>query len=496
MSQPILTGAALLTLAAGTAQADVTAQEVWEDWVAALETGEATLSTGSVDEGDGRLTITDLTLSSEMEEGSYSVAIDEIVLEENPDGSVTVTLSPTYPISVEARDDEGQRVAFTVEVSHPDLEMTVSGDEAGRTHAYAAPELSIELVEATQDGEPLDLALAGTLAGVEGRYTVSGDETARYGSEMSAERLTLEVSGADPEAGGTFDVALEMADLETDNATSMLDVGMTDLPAALRDGLQTEGRLAYGPLSYSVAGEGEDGQFAMEGGAEGGELKWGLSEDGLVYGSRSTDARLVFSGDQVPLPQVAFEMAESESAAVIPLLAQEAPQDFALVLRLVDLSMSEDVWSMLDPAGVLPRDPATLVVDLSGTARLDQDLAGEEVGADGAPGAFETLSIDELRIAALGADLTGTGDLAFTASGADAAAGMPQPEGRIELQLTGANTLLDRLVTMGLVPEDQATGARMMLGLFARPAEGDDALTSTIEFGADGQITANGQRIR
>jgi hypothetical protein len=39
-------------------------------------------------------------------------------------------------------------------------------------------------------------------------------------------------------------------------------------------------------------------------------------------------------------------------------------------------------------------------------------------------------------------------------------------------------------------------GARMMIGMFFRPAEGEDTLTTTIDFESGGAISANGQRIR
>ena len=50
-------------------------------------------------------------------------------------------------------------------------------------------------------------------------------------------------------------------------------------------------------------------------------------------------------------------------------------------------------------------------------------------------------------------------------------------------------------MAMGLVPDDQMMGMRMMMGMFAVPA-GEDALTSRIEFRDDGGIYANGQRIQ
>ena len=62
--------------------------------------------------------------------------------------------------------------------------------------------------------------------------------------------------------------------------------------------------------------------------------------------------------------------------------------------------------------------------------------------------------------------------------------------------LTGGNGLLDTLVGLGLLPEEQAMGARMMLGLFARPGDGPDTLVSTIEVKEDGSVLANGQRVR
>ena len=70
------------------------------------------------------------------------------------------------------------------------------------------------------------------------------------------------------------------------------------------------------------------------------------------------------------------------------------------------------------------------------------------------------------------------------------------PAGTVNLKLVGGNTLLDTLVGMGLIPEDQAMGARMMTGMFARPGDGEDTLVSTIEMKEDGSILANGQRIK
>ena len=55
---------------------------------------------------------------------------------------------------------------------------------------------------------------------------------------------------------------------------------------------------------------------------------------------------------------------------------------------------------------------------------------------------------------------------------------------------------MENLVKLGFVPQEQVLGARMMLGLFARPGDEPDELVSEIAITEDGQVLANGQRLR
>ena len=66
----------------------------------------------------------------------------------------------------------------------------------------------------------------------------------------------------------------------------------------------------------------------------------------------------------------------------------------------------------------------------------------------------------------------------------------------MDLSLTGANGLLDKLIEMGFVSSQDAMGARMMMGMLAVPGEGPDSLKSKIEINEQGQILANGQRLK
>ena len=49
---------------------------------------------------------------------------------------------------------------------------------------------------------------------------------------------------------------------------------------------------------------------------------------------------------------------------------------------------------------------------------------------------------------------------------------------------------------MGIVSEEKALGARMMMALMVVPGEEPDTLKSKIEFTEDGRILANGLQIK
>jgi hypothetical protein len=159
------------------------------------------------------------------------------------------------------------------------------------------------------------------------------------------------------------------------------------------------------------------------------------------------------------------------------------------------------LWGMADPTGVLPRDPASIVIDLAGKGKIladmfnPEDLEAVEMG-EIMPGELNALTIRELLVSAAGARLTGTGDFTFNNEDLASFDGLPAPAGIAKLTLTGANGLIDNLIKMGLLTDQDAMGARMMMGMFGVPGEGADTLNSEIEFTEEGQILANGQRIK
>ena len=107
-----------------------------------------------------------------------------------------------------------------------------------------------------------------------------------------------------------------------------------------------------------------------------------------------------------------------------------------------------------------------------------------------------SLEIKHVELDAVGAHLSGVGFFRFDNSDLTTFEGFPRPEGNIDFTLVGANSLIEKLVSAGLLPKNQAMGARMMLGLITVPGNGEDTLKSQIVVTSKGHIVANGQRLR
>jgi hypothetical protein len=125
--------------------------------------------------------------------------------------------------------------------------------------------------------------------------------------------------------------------------------------------------------------------------------------------------------------------------------------------------LGDAIWTMADPASAVPRDPLTVIADVSGSVQLFVSLMGmDPTQMDAPPGELRALNLNELRVFVGGAELTGTGAMEF-------AAGQMVP-----------------------IPVEQIAVVRGMLGAFTRPGAMPDTMETAIEFAPGGMITANG----
>ena len=110
-------------------------------------------------------------------------------------------------------------------------------------------------------------------------------------------------------------------------------------------------------------------------------------------------------------------MAEYGFGIDMPLAPSDEASDFGLRLNMTDLAMNDAIWMMADPSGALPHDPATLLIDLSGKARLLLDLMNTqqamETGEVGLPAALTALPPHDLALQLCRADLAHQGSFTF-----------------------------------------------------------------------------------
>lgn len=486
-------------LCAGPALADLTSAQVWTDWQALFESYGMTVATDGQSASGNTLTVTGITLTTDVEpEGTMSMSFGDISFVENGDGTVDIQMPEVLPFTMDVTNPEGERATIGMVLRQPGLKLTASGDDSHTRYDYDAPEIGLSdfTIDATDmpDDFAMDFDLVAT--GNTGFFDVTAGDLRSYESVTSTDSMRLDMNFTAPESEGGGDMALqfEMADMEQETSGQIGQVAMDmSLSEMIAGGMRQVGMATYGPMTYSIAADTPDGAFNMAAAAEGGSIGITINEGGFGYDVSSLASTMTVAADAMPLPPLSFAVGESAVRFAVPVVPGEESQNLDMAIRLVDLQVDDMLWNMIDPGESLPRDPATLIIDLAGMVTVTEDFTDPEFAETpgAAPGQIDALTVNQIQLSIAGAQLLGDGNFTFNND-----FGVPMPAGVANLSLTGANTLMDKLVVMGLLPQEQAMGARMMLGMFARPGQGEDSLVSTIEMKEDGSILANGQRIK
>ncbi|NDV99089.1 DUF2125 domain-containing protein [Salipiger sp. PrR002] len=493
------------------ALADVTPEQVWDDLSGMLEGVGYEVSVTESPSG-GNLLLSDLTLTMAVAAGEaqaagdVTVAFGDLTFEDLGDGTVGIRFPSPMPIDIRVTEEGAEPVEMTLELGQEALEMIASGTPEAMDYSYSAAATSLDLVRLVAEGEelPREVISASLATGpLSGSSEVdSSDGTRRYSHSYKTDELRYDLSGSNPEEeNATGQISGRMTGLASSGMSVIPDeMGSEDAAAFMAAGFEGNGRFTYetGQASFAVTQDGETmtGSSSSKGGSfegsiDGTHLSYALSLDTLNYEAE---------GSSLPFP-VSAAMDKVAYNMTLPLAKSDTPQDLALGLTLGGLTVSDQIWGIFDPGGSLPRDPATLAFDITGKATPlvsifdPADLAQLE-GEETAPAELNALSLNSLTLEVAGAKITGEGDFTFHNEDTESYGGMPRPEGAVNFTLAGANGLIDKLIAMGLLSQQDAMGARMMLGMFTVAGSEPDTMTSTIEVDADGHLLANGQRIR
>ncbi len=498
-------GAALAyAVATQGALADLTANDVWADWQSYFTSMGYDIAGDESASGD-TTTISNMTLSMEFpdDDGQFQMTMPEMTLTENGDGTVSIDLPESFPMTVVGQA-EGEEFSADVIYSHSQLKMVVSGTPEEMTYDYTAAKLGIVLDSLEMDGETLPNDILGVSMeanDVDGSSRMRVGENRDIAQTFNAADMSYNVRFKDPENDetGLIDGKLNGLAFEGENIIPS-DFDLSNPQAFYEAGFAFSGNFTYTSGATDVSGVSEGEAFSMGSTSEGGRFAASIDAERVAYDIEQNSTKLAVTTADLPFP-IELAMAKAGLQFEFPLQQSEEIQPFGFGMNLTDFTMSDVLWGMFDPAGTLPRDPATIALDTVGTAKVLMNIFDPEAAAameadDAAPGELHSLKINELLVSMVGAKLSGDGDFAFDNANVEEYDGLPAPSGVANLQLVGANTLIDKLIGMGLMSDNDAMGARMMMGMMAVPGEEPDTLNSKIEFTEDGQILANGQRIK
>ena len=90
------------------AWADVTPEQVWQNWQDVSSSYGQTLAATAQERQGDTLVISGMTIASTFEGGAVNGRIDTVNFRDLGDGRVEVTMSPEYPLTVETDDARGR----------------------------------------------------------------------------------------------------------------------------------------------------------------------------------------------------------------------------------------------------------------------------------------------------------------------------------------------------------------------------------------------------
>jgi hypothetical protein len=484
-------------LMGSTASFALTAEEVWQSWkdAGALAGLEVTAATENLD--GGVLTLNGVSIAPA---GMSGVTISDMVMTDQGDGSVTI--EPGADIGMQFDGD----MTGSANIVHEGLTLVARDAEGGVAYDFTADKLDV-VYDTSAPGVSFDgseaapVASSGTVgfAGLTGSYSDVSVTNRTFGLALAAEALVYNTAMDDPglELKQTTTSETEGVELAFQfvlpSTISLGDVQTAaDFKTALDEGLAVSFTSKQGTSAGTMEQESPFLPMTMAINAGGGEGTGLFNKDTISIQSTSSGLEIEGTSGMMPVP-IKVTSGPIEFGLVSPVVATETAGDFGLVMKLSQFALNEEAWAMVDPGGALSREAADLAIDISGKTLLDLPaiIDADTTGAVPPAPAPESLNINELTLKVAGAALAGTGAFTF-----DNSMGFPQPLGEANVTVTGANALIDGLIATGLMAEEDAMGARMMMGAFMSPGANPDELTSKIEAKPGFEIYVNGQRIQ
>lgn len=502
------TATAIAVLAtAQSVNAEVTPDDVWQNLQTYINAFGGDVTAPYEQRGNDRH-IGSITMNWTLpfDAGTLSVSQSGFALIGNADGTVSVGYPDKLVYTFTADFPDEGVFGGTIVMTHNGFVTTASGMANNVTYDFSADRLSFALADVQLEGaDEFQMDLTGEVNGLAGTSTVAVASLVSASSDFTVRAQSYngtltDTTGITSKFGGTTESLTSHSELRLPKSgTSILN-----LAAAMNKGMRLAASSTMTGYStqQTVTSNGELLSEQLNT-ADTYDARFELSKNRLVIGTAVTGSSAnVQMPELLPVP-VALAMDKAALHVAMPVSASDDLQDAKFELEASGLTAAEQLWGLIDPAQQLPRDPATVRLKMTSRVKSFWDLfdfmeVAERGQAGELPGELHALTLNDLTIEAAGASLVGQGAATFDNSDLQTYGGFPKPVGSLDMALSGANGLMDKLVAMGLLPEDQVVGARMMMGMIAKPdpAAGDDVLKTHLELNEQGHVLANGMRLR
>lgn len=470
-----LVGATLAGLSP--AFADFTPSEALERYIESAEAFGSTVTVDLKEEINGNVRWTGVVFTEEKSGSTSTIEWLEAVPVD--DDTVKIILGSTIIVEAANPTDDGT-MKLEMDLIDNQVILTEVGEQINASYSGE----KMEMVSISNDPE-LPFTMNMSVEDIVAAYTF-GDET-RIEGMASTGPLSMSYGIEDEEMNFRSDTTFASSETSFD----------ADIP---EDG-KYEGFLSgaqNAAISYSfndmttrttfVGGPEGDGWINSTAALSAGTL---TVQDG-AFAMLGEAQDIAYSG-QPPMPGIPEMSASMKSATLNMNMTVGKPGStapMAVAMTMEELELGETAWGMFDPTGAIPREPATLRLDLGADALwMLNDL--ETAAATGTPPFIpQSVVLRELFLTLGGASVSAKGEGMLSQQ-------TGQPSGTAHIELKGVLTLVQTLSEIGLVPVPQAMMAQGMLPQFARPGpDGEDHFISEIEAMPDGSIHVNGMRVK
>lgn len=501
----LLKTTALISLMATPTFAEVNALNVWDIFTAQYKSMGLKIEATQIREAN-TLKLQDIKISGQFpfDWGSITITTTEFSMLENADGTVAVQFPENMPLAVALSLPDDLFITATLDYSHKGYKLLASGDPDNIRLDYSADLIELILTD-IKPPEQKDLTAAGKLSmsGISGVTTLQTGEMLTASQTYSVDKTGMDWDYSIKGSAGskTF---LEIQYLDGKNEIVLPNTGLdfANIADQFRNGVSI--KTAYTSGTYiTKATNSLNGKTVMEQdvSVDKSDTIMSLAQDGFKMKATADNYLVDATVKELPFP-IRGKTGRFFGDFQFPLLKNDAQdQDIVYNFSMDDFTMDPEIWALFDQKEILNRNPASFTLNLSGKAKLFYDLldfeAMKKVGEEKLKfGEISSVRINRLAFSAVNTELTGTGAFNFNNDDLETFGGMPAPDGSILFKLSGLDGLIDNLTEIGLIADDDIMGIRMGIMLMAVTGDKDDTLVSDIKITPDGQISANGKRIK